>query len=516
MFASGRAVSFSLLRRPRKKLLIAFVSFIGAVAAFLVIEHFRGPWMLNRWKKRMTAQGEVLDIDKLARPSLPPESNGLPQLTWVAGQLSLLPMQLQPPTARYAAPGKVVAITLVNHWPLSDAKGTNTTWVEVAEQLAVLDGPIQEVLHILAHERFSANLHYRSGFSLVIMHLTRLRSVAQALSAATLHDIHQGQMDTAFASLKGMLALVEVEKDEPIIISQLVRIALAHITFATTWQALQREGWTDGQLAQLQNAWADLKFPLAMEKALCMERAIAAIEYERCRTSDLPLSQMLDPGAVGGAPGPALLSSQWLVDVMDDVPGALRDGAFTPIWKFAWSHHDELHYCKIMQRMIDAHREVFARKAGATLPQRMSRIEDTAMGPYDALRFAVAPAIYPALMRAFHKAWIAQTAADLAVTALAIKRFELRHGRVPASLHELVPEFLPQCPLDGMDAKPLRYCVESDATFLLYSIGLDGKDDGGDGTHSNGGHFNFHYGRDLVWPQPASDVEILGWKNSRK
>lgn len=473
--------------------------------------------MLNRWKKRMTARGEILDIDKLARPMLPPESNGLPQLTWLAGQLSLFPMQRQPPLTKYVAPGKVVPITLLDQWPIAESKGTNITWVEVAEQLALLETPIQEILRVLANERFSANLHYHSGFNLVIMHLPRLKSAAQALSAATLHNAHQGQIDAAFATLNGMLALVQVEEGEPILISQLVRIALAHMAFATTWQALRCDGWTDAQLAQLQKAWAGFTFPLPMEKAMSMERAITAIEYERWRTSDLPISQMFDPTLTTvPATGVSLLSLDWLTDLFDDVLQALQDHAFTPVWKFAWSHHDELHYCKVMQHMIDAHREVLSQKAGALLPARIDEVEQWAFKP-SLTPTPLSRMIYPALLRAFQKAWIAQTAADLAVAAIAIKRFELRHGRLPATLHELAPEFLPHCPLDPMDGKPLKYCVETNSTFRLYSVGIDGTDDAGDGTHTNrGGNPNFHYGRDLVWPQPASEAEIIRWKVLRK
>jgi hypothetical protein len=66
----------------------------------------------------------------------------------------------------------------------------------------------------------------------------------------------------------------------------------------------------------------------------------------------------------------------------------------------------------------------------------------------------------------------------LARTALAVERFRLAHGRLPESLGELVPEFLPVVPADPFDGQPLRYRVLSKG-YMVYSVGDDGHDDGG-------------------------------------
>ena len=42
-----------------------------------------------------------------------------------------------------------------------------------------------------------------------------------------------------------------------------------------------------------------------------------------------------------------------------------------------------------------------------------------------------------------------------------------------------MPEFVPKVPLDPVDGQPLRYRRNADGTFLLYSVGENGKDDGG-------------------------------------
>jgi hypothetical protein len=81
-----------------------------------------------------------------------------------------------------------------------------------------------------------------------------------------------------------------------------------------------------------------------------------------------------------------------------------------------------------------------------------------------------------------------QAQAILAVssTALAAERFRLAHQRWPLDLQELVPEFLSVVPTDPYDPnQPLRWKTTPNGR-VVYSVGEDGKDDGGDCEWSDG------------------------------
>ncbi|HJT32299.1 MAG TPA: hypothetical protein VJ783_09675 [Pirellulales bacterium] len=67
---------------------------------------------------------------------------------------------------------------------------------------------------------------------------------------------------------------------------------------------------------------------------------------------------------------------------------------------------------------------------------------------------------------------------DTARVAVAIERFRLRHAKLPESLDALVPEFLPEVPLDPFDGQPLRYRVD-EAAYKVYSVGPDETDQDG-------------------------------------
>ena len=98
---------------------------------------------------------------------------------------------------------------------------------------------------------------------------------------------------------------------------------------------------------------------------------------------------------------------------------------------------------------------------------------------------------------------------QLVIGAIALKRYQLRHGTFPRHLDGITPEIAPQVPSDPADGMPLRYHLNSDGSFTLYSIGEDEKDDGGEPLPVTPSKSTaWLLGRDWVWPQPASDDEV--------
>ncbi|HOF88795.1 MAG TPA: hypothetical protein PLZ36_11945 [Armatimonadota bacterium] len=67
----------------------------------------------------------------------------------------------------------------------------------------------------------------------------------------------------------------------------------------------------------------------------------------------------------------------------------------------------------------------------------------------------------------------------LLLVTLALRAYRLEHGRHPASLSALVPDYLSAVPRDAFAmAGPPRYSLTTTG-YLLYSVGPDGRDDGG-------------------------------------
>jgi hypothetical protein len=93
----------------------------------------------------------------------------------------------------------------------------------------------------------------------------------------------------------------------------------------------------------------------------------------------------------------------------------------------------------------------------------------------------------------------ADASVALARTACALERHRLAHGAYPAELAELVPAYLAAVPRDVIDGQPLHYRRGAAGGFKLWSIGIDGQDDGGTPEKTQEANAN----GDWVWLQSA-------------
>jgi len=72
-----------------------------------------------------------------------------------------------------------------------------------------------------------------------------------------------------------------------------------------------------------------------------------------------------------------------------------------------------------------------------------------------------------------------ETQNRLLLMMLALHAYQLEHGRYPASLHELAPTYLQKLPNDPFAAQGTFLYRVQGKSYVLYSVGPDGKDDGG-------------------------------------
>ncbi len=73
--------------------------------------------------------------------------------------------------------------------------------------------------------------------------------------------------------------------------------------------------------------------------------------------------------------------------------------------------------------------------------------------------------------------WVEQVHRNLYL-AFALAAYQRDHDRYPARLDDLAPKYLATVPGDLFSGKPLIYRPEANS-YLLYSVGVNGKDDGG-------------------------------------
>lgn len=509
--------------KARWKILIAVGIFMLVFTSFwLLTIHIQPENELETYKQALRAQGEKLEISEVLPPPVPPASNGV---DLVRSAFALFPpgdddWSNLPPAMQMIAPGRAM---ICSQQPEVRGGDFTNSWPNVMAAMEA-NRPITELLvQAAGYPSVDFQIDYQKGFEgLLLPHLAPLKRCARSLSAATICDLHNGDAGSATANLCALLSLVEAVHDERFLISQLVRIAMASIGGAASWELLQSTNVTDADLVHLQSSWEKLDFLRAAEKSCELERAAALKTYEQLRTSNSGVERLF--GSSSG-PGGWTSSGDWLQDTRDLANAAKRSAADF-LWRTSWSYDDEQFALRIYQTNLEALRSlelkpVFLPVYAALLTASASFGLGVTNTEYRILKTLDLPEYQEYLRNGLNttsleivrKLMEAETGRQVVVTAIALKRFQLKHGHFPHKLSELTPDFLTSVPLDPMDGKPLQYRANANGTFLLYSIGLNGVDDGGDPSPVASvadGSLNWlnDRARDWVWPQPATEAEV--------
>lgn len=487
------------------KILLALAVLFMAV---LLFERFRGQISLARYKKELMAKGETLDVHKLLAAPIAAVDNGAAEILRLKSlfQKGIVIPQNYPPKMRLMASGRAIVGFCESFW--IDDKVTNT-WEEVALDLATNKEALTQLRVALTKPAFDFKLDHSRGFEMDLTHLAPIKSYAQWLGAGSQNSLRHGEKQAALEDLIAAIRIPRVLENDRIVISELVRIAIASINMGTTWEALQSEVWTDEQLARIQAAWEENTFATNMVRSLRVERADGDTYPERFKKSNDETYKYMFPS--------------WLQELTGDETAAaahwwqtefVRRQIYCRVWRFAWLHQDEKFYLEGMQHLIDDH-STGAEKAARPGDDFWFGVGKALnQNSYDRLRYGMAAQSLGSLSRVTVKSARAETMRSVVLCAIALKRYLLRHGKPAPDLGALVPEFLSAVPVDYMDGKPIKYLLKGDGSFVVYSVGEDGKDDGGDPTLPEASSSrDLWKRRDYVWPAPATLEEVETYRN---
>src|SRR5207249_621147 len=177
---------------------------------------------------------------------------------------------------------------------------------------------------------------YTQGALLMLPHLSRLKQGASTLSIAAMCALRRGDANLAVKQTRAMLAIAQGMDHEPLVISQLVRMAIAHMALTTQWELLQSMNLSDGDLTDLQKSWLDQDFLQPAEQALAMERAMAEHMLAQMRESSAQFRRY----AAGWANGPSWGNASG--NGFEKIAGVTAMKALEIQWRSAWCSPDEL------------------------------------------------------------------------------------------------------------------------------------------------------------------------------
>jgi hypothetical protein len=285
---------------------------------------------------------------------------------------------------------------------------------------------------------------YEAGTNLVTPGLTGMRSLARIVGAKARMEADAGNMDQAWHWAIVQAKLADAMRDEPILISQLVRIAMISASCEAIQRLYETAPPSMGQREQLEAILSTFDDVTPLVRAVDGERLLCG-EWLFTPPPKVDLREAL--------------RDRWDPHGLDPVTSAFifaigtRWVTFRPFFLA-----DHANYIQIMHKNV----QILERPYSPQAPTESYK------------HFTLTGMLTPAMYRIGTLHW--RMAAETRVTrvGLALLQYRADHEAFPATLDALKTDGLS----DPFTQGPLHYRAEGDG-FLLYSVAEDQKDNNG-------------------------------------
>lgn len=474
--------------RILRQLLFCGVCFVTLIVLAYAVENFRGKRAWENHKREWEAKGEKFSIVVLAPPPVPDEKNFAltpllkPALDFTRGPAGIVRSdtnayaRLENTKINLTMPDATNELVLGSfdkgtfadleavrefyrgntNYPQPAKAGTAAEDILVA--LSRFDPEMNELRDASVsrpYSRFPIEYGYEPAFEILLPHLAHLKGLCQLAQTRAIAKLELGRTADAMVDLKVGFRVSDSISNEPILIDHLVRIATLAINLQTVREGLARHAWSDAQLVELEKYLASVNVLAEYKLAMGGERAFGTGSVDWLRRQGFrgdPMNFMGEDGGANQSSGFNAMPGGWYYQNMVAI--------------------SQMHQQFTLPAVDEQARRVFP-DATARMEQSIS---ESKTGPYNIFMKLLMPALSKAVQRSAR----AQFYVDAARVACALERHRLATGSLPDSLDALSPKFLEKIPDDMLDGKLLRYQKNSDGTYLIYSIGWNLKDDGGE------------------------------------
>ena len=278
-------------------------------------------------------------------------------------------------------------------------------------------------------------IDFSRGIASLLPHLNKLRIAARLLVLEAEVEARRQNATAAAKAIEAILAAEHSLRNEPILISQLIRLNLDNMARDELEHLLPGADFSDSDLSEIAHQLNASDYSASFQRCSLGERVLGLQTFEDAKSA----------------------------------------GIDAPLLSFHAS--DESVYLQFMRKLVAS--STLQGPALYDAATAWEREVKQFAGEFGAgLRCPISVQIIPTFSSTAVGIDRGKAYRDVVTVALAIQRYRLRHGDPPKALAALVPEFLSGVPLDPFDGKPLRYRVD-DAEYRVYSIGSNGVDDGG-------------------------------------
>jgi len=323
------------------------------------------------------------------------------------------------------------------------AEWTDAERQKVAEFMTASREMILELRALAASGGPLYELDYSKGYAMELPHLAQFRDFARLLMADAGLKAGEGNYGEAVEDIiAGMQLATNLEK-EPLVISQLVRIAMDSIIYGGVEQSVLGQHLTPDLAGKLTEYASGARGREAFADSYTFDGFFGLEAFEALRTGDLTRSG-IDSG----------LAQTPLDSFLFRVYGS--------VFARPWLNMDEEIYADTIQRTGEAARLPFY-EAKPLLDEI-----DTVLEELPRTRILSRTLLPPLLTRAAEMQAGHEARMDLMQLGLAVEQYYMQNGQYPATLDQVAPVFGGALPLDPFTGQPYVY-QPSGGSFLIYS-----------------------------------------------
>ncbi|MCE9519210.1 MAG: hypothetical protein K8R87_06640 [Verrucomicrobia bacterium] len=301
-------------------------------------------------------------------------------------------------------------------------------------------------------------------FTIPFPHYTGSRNTNQTLALRAIAAARASNTAKAHETALIMARLVQANLHDPFLIGMLVAASDTATLCSSTWELCDAQAGTAEDFARLEASLTELDFHRSALRALRVEMAAGVNmlkSLKRNPSSTFSLVQMTnnDDGLTTDTMLGKLAGHAIPLGFFDASAAVLAEQEF--------------------KHLIKPLRDQGWRQARQAAQDWEKELVDMKEKIWTHPTNLMACLIAPALSKIINKASYTQTLANQAVIACVLERHRIEKGSYPASLDTLRLADGKPLPLDVMNEKPMGYRKTADGRYALWSVGFDGKDDGG-------------------------------------
>jgi hypothetical protein len=457
------------------RIVFASILILALWAAFCIEERWRGRREWERYREAVKHRNIPLEMGAVVPPKIPDAENFA--ATPMIQQLFDAHEKQETPKAWFSAlkldqvdyqrvgmhPSETMSMEgwrdhFVRHGVIS-APGSDPA-SDVLAALKTVRPELDELREAGRRPGCKFPVHWERGFSAGVPHVSALMQATKVYRLAVAAHLARKESLEAYGYIRDALRVYEAMRNEPALISGLVRIGIIERIAASVREGIANGGWQPAELENIQRDFAGISITDDWRFALNSERALVNTALSELHTRSDHFLARLAGDVFGNQPGQS--------------PPSVTSVTLYPR---GWFWLSQRKFNEFFDRSVDRVDAIAGGKPFVLPSDAASDVERMAVaGPLTRLPYILYIMLTPALGNVEAKYLHAMCTATQVQAACALERYRMSESRYAERLEAIVPRFMASLPLDPVAQSPMRYRTNGTG-FDLWSVALNRIDD---------------------------------------